>query len=89
MSLRILKYPIPANSFFELELPKPARILSIQEQKGELMLWAAGQEGGRTEKRRFTILCTGERFEDPVNQLVYLTTVQHGILVLHIFEVRQ
>lgn len=36
----IYKYPLPRNTFMKVTLPKDCEILTIQEQRNTLCLWA-------------------------------------------------
>ena len=38
--LTIFKYPVPIEDHFILELPKNAKILAVQIQRGAPQLWA-------------------------------------------------
>lgn len=84
----IYKYPIPLQDEFVLLLPTDARILTIQEQRGQLVLWATvNPTRAGTECRVFRCVGTGHAIPDE-NQLDYIATVQmaDGNLVWHFFE---
>jgi hypothetical protein len=67
-------------------LPKGARILSIQYQYDNLVLWAIVDPSSNTEERIFLKRATGEPLNGKEGQ--YITTVQQddGDLIWHIFE---
>lgn len=72
-----------------LTLPKGARVLSVQNQRGRLALWfefAPGEKGKTT--RAFRVVVTGERFELPDGS-AFLGTVQFydGDYIVHVYEV--
>jgi hypothetical protein len=81
----IYKYEIPVQSTFELVLPRPSIILSVQEQNGKICLWALVDSNTKeTEIRRIHIVGTGYKF--PLTSLQFIATVQLGVYVWHIFE---
>ena len=87
--MRVFKWKLPAASHFELTLPRGARLLTVQEQRGELMLWALVDPEAPTETRDFRIAGTGHLIDEDANTLRYVGTVQmsNGSLVWHVFEI--
>ncbi len=81
----IWKYPVPIQDRFDLTLPKGAKILTIQIQYDQLQLWALVNPGADQETRHFRLTETGH----PIikTNLVYISTVQQGQYVWHIFEI--
>ncbi len=72
----------------ELELPKGAKILSVQFQHGEFQLWAeVDLASTELEKRTIKFIATGHPFIP--DGLVYIGTVQQnsGAFIWHIYEV--
>ena len=51
--LTIFKYPIPIKDHSILELPKDARILTVQIQRGMPQLWALVDSETEKETRYF------------------------------------
>jgi hypothetical protein len=74
------------NGVAEISLPLGSKVLSIQNQDGELKLWALVDE---TEELSHTwhyyVFGTGLYFPDK-SDLEYVTTVQVNELVWHIFK---
>jgi hypothetical protein len=66
-------------------MPKDAKILSIQEQKGHICMWALFPAEFPTEVRRFNTVPTGPSF-DPSPNHKYLATTQLDMTVWHTFE---
>ena len=67
------------------KMPKGARILDIQNQNNEIVMWALVDSDLSDEPRYFEIYGTGE--ELPLGIIrKYIGTVQVGYLVCHIFE---
>jgi hypothetical protein len=75
----IFKYP--AN--LETRLPKGAKILTIQIQNGTIFLWAEVELDKETEPRPIQIVGTGMIVPD---KRVYISTVQDGPFVWHLYE---
>ena len=87
----IYRYVIePTKEKHILHLPAYSEILSIQNQYGELCVWAKINYPhiGETEAHSLRVFMTGEEFIKEPNDLRFISTVQMrgGSLVLHIFE---
>lgn len=87
--MKIFKYEIPIEDYFELELPKGAHILDVQIQYGSPKIWALVDSDAETEKRCFTAIGTG----NPITRtnLIYWGTFQSvkGNFVWHLFEIKE
>jgi len=82
--MKIFKYRIKETDYQEIEMPEGAVILSIQNQYGNLQMWAKVDESRRLLTRRFRIIGTGNHFND--EGLTYIDTVKQDGYVWHIFE---
>jgi len=82
----IWKYEIPVTDEFELELPSNALVLCVQMQLETPCIWVKTSGTRETEKRKFTIIGTGNPFD--ARGLSYIGTFQQymGALVWHLFE---
>jgi hypothetical protein len=86
----IWKYPLPkVVDEFKIEMPKDARLLCVQIQRGHPCIWvktAGNSIEQPNETRTFRIIGTGNYFEP--EGLVYVGTWQEmeGFLVWHLFE---
>jgi hypothetical protein len=98
--LVIYKYPISSGKL-DIWLPKQAKVLDVQEQRGEPQMWVLLDPDAVTVPRRFVAYGTGHPIEvkegvgrGPQYQggewLDYIGTfqMQAGYLVYHLFEVR-
>lgn len=87
----IWKYPVPIQDAFSLNMPQGARILSVQTQRGEPVLWAWVYPEEPLVERRFFLVGTGHPMSDDISlfSLFYVGTFQvaAGSLVFHLFEV--
>lgn len=86
----IYKYHLtPFDDEMTLDLPRGARILSVQERQDNIYLWALVDPKQPTEPRRFFVRGTGHEItETDAAGARYLGTVylMDGRLVFHIFE---
>lgn len=80
----IYKYPIDLDAEFSLLLPQGAQVLSIQQQRGDIFLWALVDKTAMKEERRFRTVGTGHSVPD--GNLKHIATVQDSIFVWHFFE---
>ena len=85
---KIFKYNLPLAFYSkDISLPRDGKILSVQIQKDQIALWVLTQNPELEVKRHFRIIATGLDFEyDYDENQVYLATLQHGNIVLHVFE---
>lgn len=83
----VWKYEIPGTDRFTLELPKGARLLSIQPQGNQVCLWALVDPAQPKEARLFRLAGTGHPIEE-LDRLTFVATFQihGGALVFHVFE---
>lgn len=83
---RVFKYPIPITDAFAIDMPVGAQILDVQDQRGQLCMWALVDPEAEIEQRSFRLAGTGH----PIKGwgLHHIATVQmaEGTLVWHLFE---
>lgn len=88
----ILKYKLHLTWRQALNLSKGAKLLSVQEQAGELTLWAevAGRIITAETSESVTIYMVGTGHEVPEDAGRYITTIQvqnvTEVLVIHVYE---
>jgi hypothetical protein len=83
---RIWKFPIAITDAQVVSMPFNAEVISVQFQRGDLVLWAKGCSGDQVQLPRvFCIYGTGHPMFDVDRD--YVGTVQDGGLVWHVFEV--
>ena len=83
----IWKYNIPILDIIKIEMPKGAKVLSVQNQNDEIALWMHVNPKEKSEIREFQIIGTGHELpslEKPKRK--YIGTCQIGIYVWHVFE---
>jgi hypothetical protein len=93
MALVVYKYLLScvgSNEPFYMDLPKHARILTVQRQHDGVVIWALVNTKDEITKRTFVALWTGREFPDDQFHLAYIGTIQFndGDTVWHIFELR-
>ena len=90
---KIYKYTIPVENSFSLELPRGAKILTVQEQHGKPQIWALVDPENSTEAREFCVVGTGHPIVDdsPKETIDYIGTFQlfGGNFIGHLFEIRE
>lgn len=87
----IYKYPIPVKEKYQIELPKDARIIRVEDVDGHFFLWAAVNTDPEwpTEKRFLEFYKTGQPIETPLDHLVHLGNCKLFVameLCLYCFE---
>lgn len=89
MTQKIYKYTLQKVEITEVVMPKNAKILTAQEQFGNVCVWCLVDPLADTEIRRFGIYATGWPISclDSIN-MKYVATFQSmgGSLVHHLFE---
>jgi hypothetical protein len=74
---------------FSIEMPRGAKVLTVQVQDGQPFIWAMVDPDNTfelTEHRSFCVIGTGFDFE--LERLAYIGTFQHVVAkeVWHLFE---
>lgn len=83
----IRKYKLEITDEQVLHLPLDAQILTAQQQREELMIWAlVNPKEKETEERTLAVVGTGNPFPN-CDDCEYIATVQTGQFVWHVFEV--
>lgn len=87
--LKVFKYPIKMGDYFDVCLPKGAKILKIDCQFNNPQMWALVDPTRPNEKRSFRIAGTGHPIYENSEQLNFIDTfkMNDGALIFHIFEV--
>lgn len=88
---RIFKYSLPVQEKYEIELPKGAQIIRVEDVDGLFYLWAIvnDDENHPKEKRFLEFYKTGQPIETPIEHLFFLGTCKLFImqeLCLYVFE---
>ena len=92
MTKRIYKYTAELENEFVLEMPKGAKILTVQIQNGFPEIWAmvhlTPKKIQPMSKRTFSVIGTGHPIDDDEQTLEYIGTFQmnNGNFVGHLFE---
>jgi len=84
----IWKYKIPIESWFTLEMPMGAKILTFQSQGDEAYVWATVEPGREIVKRCFAILATGQEFVESPGEYLGTAQTHGGQLIWHLFEIK-
>jgi hypothetical protein len=87
----IWKFAFPIENLFSIEMPKDAKILTVQMQKNMQCIWVmVNTEQKQPEERHFRLIGTGEPFS-PEFRETYIGTFQRlgGDFIFHLFEVHK
>lgn len=85
---KIFKYELEISDGFEIAMPEGAKILCVQTQRNEPMIWVLVDPENKTVDRHFQVFGTGHELRQTENTLAYIGTFQinSGSLVFHLFE---
>lgn len=82
---QIWKFELPTDGL--IEMPKYARPISVQTQRGVICLWALIEPNQPVEMRKFVILGTGHEIpKHGVGDFIDTFQLNEGSLVFHVFE---
>lgn len=85
MSVEIRKFVLSSQDVTVIAMPKDARILTVQNQRDRITLWASLELHARRVNRRFCVKHDDDALE---GKLGFLGTVQFsGGTAGHVFEV--
>ena len=82
----IYKYTLTGLDKGRLELPVGAEILTVQEQRGMVCLWAIVEPKAKKETRVFKIFGTGHDIPDNPGKYINTFMTDGGAFVWHVFE---
>ena len=86
MGLTIWKYPLRIKDDPTLSMPAGARVLCVQVQGDQPMVWAMVDPLKPTEVRRFRLAGTGHPIDTDPGRYVGTFQAHNGALVFHLFE---
>ncbi len=86
----IWKFPLDITETQDVRMPRGAKILSVQMQRGKLVLWAVVDPDKAIQERTFHVFGTGHDFPDWLSVEQHVGTVQdmNGALIWHVFQQR-
>jgi len=59
----VYKYEIPVGNYFEIRMPKNAKILTVQMKQREPFIWALVDTNEKPEIRKFWLVGTGYKMD--------------------------
>ncbi len=86
---KIFKYSLPVQEKYEIDLPKNAQIIRVEDVDGLFFLWAIVDPDAQLEKRFLEFYKTGQEILTDTNNLFFLGTCKLFImqeLCLYVFE---
>lgn len=87
--LTIYKYKLEVADLQEVYMPQGAGVLDVQNQNGEICLWAEVDTEAVEVKHTFAVFGTGQELTKPYEncQAMYCGTVQVRSLVWHVYQI--
>ena len=88
----VFKYPIIPSDWITIELPRDAKVLTVQVQRTGAYLWVLVDPSAPLEPRHFRLAGTGHPITvEQAADLIYVGTFQlyGGDLVFHLFEIKK
>lgn len=86
--MMIHKYPVQVEDSFEVRMPAGARVIAVQVQDGDPVMWAVLDENAFDFTRTFRVVGTGQSFDDcHLCKHVGTFQLEGGAFVGHLFEV--
>lgn len=82
--MKIFKYKLEFMARQNVVLPETHKILSIQSQNNEIVIWALVDDNSDNTMIIIDIFLTGEKIQTAARE--YLSTVQCGDMVYHLFK---
>ena len=83
--MTIWKFPLELTNKQEVQMPVGANVISVDNQHGQICMWALVNDEAEKETRTFEVVGTGHYMRDIDRDFV--GTVQQGPFVWHVFEV--
>lgn len=87
--MKVYKYGVELNDYFEFDMPGGAKILTVQMQNGKPYMWAMVNPEEELQKRTFRMAGIGHSINE--REIIgYIGTfqMQDGTLVFHLFEIK-
>jgi hypothetical protein len=82
----IWKFELPNESVGSLVMPRGAKLLSVGEQRGAMVLWAAVDPKAETVIRKVQVIGTGWPNQEIPPIFVGTVLLAAGALVFHVFD---
>jgi hypothetical protein len=79
--------PFPGTDVFEIEIPKGAKILTVQLQDGSPKIWVLVDTFNVDVSRKFKVVGTGYKIRDKIIEYIGTFQIVEYGLVYHLFEV--
>ncbi len=87
MKKSIWKFNFKINDDVQIEMPKGAEVLSVQNQNEQPALWAICDTEAEKETRKFSISGTGHPINTDGKKFIGTFQMSGGALVWHLFEI--
>ena len=84
--MTIWKYEIGTNDMREIEMPRGAKILTVQTQQGSPCIWALVDPNAPTETRLIETYGTGHPIDEKERRYIGTYQTYNGALIFHVVE---
>ncbi|MEC7161165.1 MAG: hypothetical protein VXW57_05065 [Pseudomonadota bacterium] len=81
----VFKYPVQLGAF-SMDMPAGARVLHVDMQGAEPVMWARVNPSADIVRRRFYCAATGETLPRNAGGWIGTLKMQGGALIFHVFE---
>ena len=85
MAKAIWKFTL-SESEKQFSMPTGARILSADEQHGQVCIWAEVDPAMDPEDRRFSVYGTGHGLPDNPGRFIGTVKLASGAFIMHVYE---
>jgi hypothetical protein len=87
--LTIHKFPFDISDYVSIQIPRDARILHVELQRGVPTMWALVDTNKQSEAVHFRVFGTGYEIDPHIveDQDSYIKSFQQGPFVWHLFRV--
>lgn len=83
----IYKFELKIDDVVKVEMPKGAKILTVQNQNDNVSLWALCDKDAEKEIRIFSVIGTGHDFNPVAMEYIGTFQTMGGAFVGHLFEI--
>lgn len=88
MAKSIYKYTFTPDDMITIMMHDGAHVLSVQEQRGGLCMWALVDTAATRMARDFHVIGTGHAVPEDLGSFVATVQTNGGAFVWHIFDVK-
>lgn len=80
------KFKLSTTDVQTVEISEPANILSVIEQRDEIVLYAEMKRGAPTVKKQICIIGTGNPMPEYPGRFIGTVSTEQGSLIWHVYD---